>query len=109
VPGNKRIEKGGLQDRLRDFKALAQNSLGYRYTIRHKQLILQRFIVEIFANGFANGPGDITAPVVSVQPLLNRPRNSLRLTVFVAFAALSSDMALFFPLTDSDQVSARLG
>jgi len=42
--------------------------------------------------------------VVSVQPLLNRTRNSLHLTVFVGLAALSSDTALFFPLADSDQV-----
>jgi hypothetical protein len=61
------------------------------------------FFVETFAKSFADDPGHMTAPVVSVQPLLKRPRNSPHLTVFVGFAALSSDMALFFPLTDSDQ------
>jgi hypothetical protein len=98
-----------LQNRVRDINGLAQNPIGYRYTIPHKPLILQRFLSKNFANGFANRPVHITAPVVSVQPLLNRPRNSLHLTVFVGFAALSSDTALFFPLADSDQVSARLG
>ena len=100
---------GSLQNQVRDFKGLARKPLCYRYTIPHKKLILQRFLSKLFQIGFANAPDHITAPVVSVQPLLNRPRNSLHLTVFAGFAALSSDKALFFPLADSDQVSARLG
>jgi hypothetical protein len=99
----------GLQNRVRDFNDLARKPLCYRYTIPHKSLILQRFLSKLLQMASQNGPDHITAPVVSVQPLLNRPRNSLHLTVFVGFAALSSDIALFFPLADSDQVSARLG
>jgi len=36
--------EGGLQNPLRNINRLAQNSIGYRYTIPHKQLILQRFL-----------------------------------------------------------------
>jgi hypothetical protein len=35
---------GGLQNHLRDINGLAQNPIGYRYTIPHKPLILRRFL-----------------------------------------------------------------
>lgn len=75
----------------------------YRYTIPHKSLILHLFLSKLLQMASQIGPDHITAPVVSVQPSLNRPRNCLHLTVFVGFAAFSSDIALFFPLADSDQ------
>jgi hypothetical protein len=36
-----------LQNRVRDINGLAQNPMGYRYTIPHKPLILQRFLSKL--------------------------------------------------------------
>jgi hypothetical protein len=67
----KRPEMAGSYQRVfqkrgvRDFNNLARNPIGYRSTIPYKALILQRFLVE----AFANGPGRITAPVVGSSRL----------------------------------------
>ena len=89
---------------MRDFNNLARNPIGYRSTIPYKALILQRFLSKLLQMVLVVklhrwlGPARLESP--SKQPAL---------TAFVGFAALSSDMALFFPIADSEQVSAPLG
>ncbi len=99
------ISPGGLAGEL-GFEPRQTESESVVLPLHHspKAIDITAFLVETFPNGFANSQDHITASVVSVQPLLNRTRNSLHLTVFVGLAALSSDTALFFPLADSDQV-----
>ena len=88
---------------MRDFKGLAQKLLCYRYTIPHKPLILHRFLSKLLqmaslmshrincTGGF--GPA-----------LVNSPRNSLHLTVFVGFAALTA-LRLCFCALHTDEIT----
>ena len=72
IAGSKRRGFAKPSERFQRFSPKSDRLPLHHSTIPHKPLVLQNFL-SIFASGFANGPGHITGPVVSLQPLSNRP------------------------------------